>query len=93
MLNRTLKIIKVLIKIIIVVVVEAIALFVMVCTFFAQPNHPDLGEFGFCISLFINGSISMFFAKKSRILWFVHILLITAFGIIYSHVRTIWQLP
>ena len=93
MLGRTLKIIKVLIKIIMVVVVEPIALLMMFCTFAVQPYYPDLGEFGFCVSFFINGFNSILHAKKSRILWFVHILLVTAFCIVYSHVRTIWQTP
>ena len=54
MFKRILEIIKVLIKILMVVVVVAIDLMVMVCTFFAQPNHPELGEFGFCTFFFIN---------------------------------------
>lgn len=93
MLRRILEIIKVLIKILMVVVVVAIDLMVMVCTFFAQPNHPELGEFGFCTFLLINVFTSTFIAKKSRVLWLVNILVVTVYIMLYSHVRTLWQMP
>lgn len=85
--------IKLLIEAVIVVLVEAIALMVMYLSLFAQAIQAELGTFGFCISLFINGLNSMLFAKKSRILWFVSILIVTVYIMLYSHVRTLWQIP
>lgn len=85
--------IKILIEAIMVVLVEAMALTVMYLSVFAQAIRAELGTLGFCISLLINGFNSLLFAKKSRVLWFVSILIIALYLIIYSRVRTLWQTP
>lgn len=88
--TSTIKAIKKITKIIIQIFLLVVSLYIMEISIFTRAFYPDLGSFGFGVCMFFCTAISLFYCQKSRIFWFVHIVLITVYLMCFSHVSMLW---